>query len=174
MSKPFVFKARLKVADLFHHANHIEVFTAAVAKRESLEHFLLRILGFCALSYNQRTFLNQKSDKAYPDVWCENDEQKIVLALYVSELDISEITRLCKLYNRLLILTIDGEHWYKEVSSHLIQHHNISIFSLKASFLEDLKTNLTNSMHWDILIEQNSMSVSDKSGYYQTEVKQLC
>ncbi|TLX46417.1 hypothetical protein C1E24_13700 [Pseudoalteromonas phenolica] len=174
MSKPFVFKARLKVADLFHHANHIEVFTAAVAKRESLEHFLLRILGFCALSYNQRTFLNQKSDKSYPDVWCENDEQKIVLALYVSELDISEITRLCKLYNRLLILTIDGEHWYKEVSSHLIQHHNISIFSIKASFLEDLKTNLTNSMHWDILIEQNSMSVSDKSGYYQTEVKQLC
>ncbi len=174
MSTPFVFKARLKVADLFHHANHIEVFTAAVAKRESLEHFLLRILGFCALSYNQRTLFNQKSDKAYPDVWCENDEQKIVLALYVSELDISEINRLCKLYERLLILTIEGERWYDEISPQLIQHHNISIFTLKASFLEDLKTNLTNSMHWDILIEQNSMSVSDKSGYYQTEIKQLC
>lgn len=174
MSKPFVFKARLKVADLFHNANHVEVFTTAVSKRETIEHFLLRILGFCALSYNQNTFLNQKSDKLYPDVWCENDEQEITLALYVSELDISEINRLCKLYDKLLILTIDGERWYHEVSPHLIQHHNISVFTFKGSFLDALKTNLTNSMHWDILIEQNSMSVSDKSGYYQTEVKQLC
>ncbi|WP_162499909.1 hypothetical protein [Pseudoalteromonas phenolica] len=50
MSKPFVFKARLKVADLFHHTNHEEVFTAAVTKRESLEHFFIEDTWFlCAV-----------------------------------------------------------------------------------------------------------------------------
>ncbi|RXF01835.1 hypothetical protein D9981_08185 [Pseudoalteromonas phenolica O-BC30] len=136
--------------------------------------FLLRILGFCALSYHPNTFHNQKSDKQYPDVWCENDDQEIIIALYVSELDISEIHRLCKFYDKLLILTIDGESWFKGISSQLIQHHNISVYSITANFIEDLKSNLTTSLHWDILIEQNSLSVGDKAGYYQTDVKQLC
>jgi uncharacterized protein YaeQ len=173
MSKPFVFKARLKVADLFHHANHVEVFTTALLKRESVDHFLLRVLGFCALSYNELTFLNQKSDKSMPDVWCENENQDVVLALYASELELEDLARLSKLYEKLIILSIEAEPWFNEISAHLIQFHNISVFSIDRTFIEKLKDNLTNSIHWDILIEQNSMSVSDKVGYYQTEVKQL-
>lgn len=169
-----MFKARLKVADLFHHANHLEVFTAALTKRETIEHFLLRVLGFCALSYNENTFLNQKSDKQMPDVWCEDENKEVILALYVSELELQELNRLSKLYNKVILLLVDAEQWFSEISPHLIQFHNISVFTFDKHFIDQLQDNLTNSIHWDILIEQSSFSVSDKQDYYQTDVKQLC
>jgi len=109
-----------------------------------------------------------------PDVWCENENQDVVFALYASELELEDLARLSKLYEKLIILSIEAEPWFNEISAHLIQFHNISVFSIDRTFIEELKDNLTNSIHWDILIEQNSMSVSDKIGYYQTEVKQLC
>ncbi|RZQ54456.1 hypothetical protein C1E23_03970 [Pseudoalteromonas phenolica] len=173
MSKPFVFKARLRVADLFHHANHLEVFTTAINKRESVEHFLLRMIGYCALSFNKRTFLNQKNEKQLPDVWCEDGNSHITLALYVSEIELDEISRLTKLFDKLVILLTDGENWFNEIAHQLVQFTNLSIFSVSREFIEQLETNLTNSIHWDILIERNSISISNKEGYYQTEVKQL-
>ncbi len=53
MNKPFVFKARIKVADLFHHSHHEEAFTTAMLSKESSEHFAMKLLGICALSFDK-------------------------------------------------------------------------------------------------------------------------
>ena len=174
MSKPFVFKARLKVADLFHHTNHLEVFTTALSKKETVEHFLLRVLGFCALSYNELTYLNQKNDKQLPDVWCEDEQGEVSIALYVSKFELNELSKLLKQFEKvILFITDDDDEWYTGIEPNLGLFDNISIFSIQSRFLEQLEENLTNSLHWDILIEQNSFSVTDKSGFYQTDVTQL-
>ena len=106
-------------------------------------------------------------------MWCEDENSHITLALYVSEIELDEISRLTKLFDKLVILLTDGENWFNEIAHQLVQFTNLSIFSVSREFIDQLETNLTNSLHWDILIEHNSMSISNKEGYYQTEVKQL-
>ncbi|TMO62043.1 YaeQ family protein [Pseudoalteromonas aurantia] len=173
MTKPFVFKARVNVADLFHHANHQEVFTTALQKSESLAHFVLKIVGLCAISYEQSAHLNTHSDRQKPDVWLEDDTGYITLALYASELELEEIARVAKLFGKVVILSKQNPTWFSEISERIHIVENVSIFSLEPQFVESLSGALSRSLHWDVVIEQNQLSVSDKNDYYETQVTQL-
>ncbi|NOU49215.1 YaeQ family protein [Pseudoalteromonas sp. JBTF-M23] len=173
MSKPFVFKARLNVADLFHHANHQEVFTTALQKAETLDHFVLKLLGYCALSYEQEAHLNSLSEKQKPDVWLEDEQGYITVALYAGEMDLEDIVRVAKQSQKLVLLIKEGAQWFDSVSERLSYVDNISIFQLEADFIDSLSEALSRSLHWDIVIEQNQISVSDKTEYYETTVVKL-
>ncbi|MBE0367941.1 YaeQ family protein [Pseudoalteromonas aurantia] len=173
MIKPFVFKARVNVADLFHHTNHQEVFTTALQKSESLEHFVLKIVGLCAISYDQKAILNANSDKQKPDVWLEDDTGYITVALYANTLEFDEIIRLAKLFGKLVILIKENDTWFDEMSQRLHLIGNLSVFSLEAQFVDALSDALSRSLHWDVVIEQNQLSISDKHEYYETSVAQL-
>lgn len=173
MIKPFVFKARVNVADLFHHTNHQEVFTTALQSSETLEHFVLKLIGLCAISYEQRAHLNSTSEKQKPDVWLEDDTGYVTVALYVSELDLNELTKLAKLCGKLVILIKENADWFNELKDNLYHIGNISIFTLEGQFVEALSDALSRSLHWNVVIEQNQLSISDKHEYYETSVTQL-
>ncbi|MBD1583739.1 YaeQ family protein [Pseudoalteromonas sp. S16_S37] len=173
MSKPFVFKARLNVADLFHHANHQEVFTTALQKAETLEHFVLKLLGYCALSYEQNAHLNSFAEKQKPDVWLEDEHGYITVALYAGEMDLDDIVRIAKQSQKLVLLIKESPQWFDSVRERLSYVDNMSIFQLEADFVDSLSEALSRSLHWDIVIEQNQISVSDKIEYYETTVVKL-
>ncbi|WP_261592985.1 YaeQ family protein [Pseudoalteromonas holothuriae] len=173
MSKPFVFKARLNVADLFHHANHQEVFTTALQKAETLEHFVLKMLGYCALSYEQAACLNNLSEKQKPDVWLEDKQGHITVALFAGVMELGDIIRIAKQYKKLVLLIKEDSEWFDSVKERLSYVENISIFALEEDFLDSLSEALSRSLHWDIVIEQNQISVSDKTEYYETNVLKL-
>ena len=79
MNKPFVFKARIKVADLFHHSHHEEAFTTAMLNKESTEHFAMKLLGICALSYEQHACWSKTEEKL--DVWLCDEKGEVNVAL---------------------------------------------------------------------------------------------
>lgn len=173
MSKPFVFKARFKVADLFHHSNHKAFFTAALNKNESLEHFVIKLLSFCALSFEDKALINTTGDKQTPDVWLEGEQGDIKVACYNSHLLIGDLIKLAKQYEKLVLIVENNTAWFEELSPHLIQFSNISIFTLNNNFIAQLVDALTQSLHWDIIFEQNSVSISDGEHYFQANVEQL-
>ncbi|BBN81518.1 hypothetical protein PA25_15030 [Pseudoalteromonas sp. A25] len=173
MSKPFVFKARLNVADLFHHANHQEVFTTALQKSETLEHFVLKLLGYCALSYEQTAHLNSLGEKQKPDVWLEDDQGYITVALYAGVMELDDIARVAKQSQKMVLLIKENSQWFESVRARLSYVENISIFQLEPDFVDSLSDALSRSLHWDIVIEQNQISVSDKIEYYETTVIKL-
>ncbi|WP_105168335.1 YaeQ family protein [Pseudoalteromonas sp. T1lg23B] len=173
MAKPFVFKARLNVADLYHHANHQEVFTTALQKAETLEHFVLKLLGYCALSYEQSAHLNSMSEKQKPDVWLEDEQGYITVALYACPIELDEIIRLAKQFQKLVLLIKEDHEWFETVKERLSYADNVSIFALESDFVDSLSSALSRSLHWDIVIEQNQISVSDKHEYYETHALKL-
>jgi uncharacterized protein YaeQ len=173
MAKPLVFKVRVNIADLFHHVNHQEVFTTALQRSESHSHFVLKIVGFCAISFQQSAYLNAHSDKQKPDVWLEDDTGAITLALYANALEFEEIIRVAKLFDKIVILLEEDPGWFSEISERIHLVENVSIFSFESQFVASLSEALNRSLHWDIVIEQNLLSISDKNDYYKTYVKQL-
>ncbi|OHU88045.1 MULTISPECIES: YaeQ family protein [Pseudoalteromonas] len=173
MAKPFVFKARLNVADLYHHANHQEVFTTALQKAETLEHFVLKLLGYCALSYEQSAHMNNMAEKQKPDVWLEDEQGYITVALYACPLELEEIVRFSKQFQKLVLLIKEDPEWFEAVKERLSYVENLSIFELESDFVNSLSSALSRSLHWDIVIEQNQISVSDKFEYYETHASKL-
>jgi uncharacterized protein YaeQ len=173
MTKPFVFKARLNVADLFHRTNHQEVFTTALQKSETLDHFVLKLIGYCALSYEHTAHLNSTNEKQKPDVWIENEQGYIKVALYASTLEIEEIIKFSKQCEKLVLLIKNDDEWFASLKERLSYVTNMSIFSLQSDFVDSLSDALSRSLHWDMVIEQNQISVSDRQEYYETIVQKL-
>ena len=114
MNKPFVFKARIKVADLFHHSHHEEAFTTAMLNKESTEHFAMKLLGICALSYEQHACWSKTEEKLQPDVWLCDEKGEVNVALYIGLLELDELVKLDKRYPKLVLLAVDADNWYQE------------------------------------------------------------
>ncbi|WP_440056046.1 YaeQ family protein [Pseudoalteromonas sp. T1lg65] len=170
MSKPFVYKARIKVADLFHQSHHEEAFTTALLSKESLSHFALKLLGICALSYEKAVNWDKGSRKNLPDVWIEDDFFEIEVAMFIDWREVDEVSRLAKLYPKLVLLGVEGEHWFTERSVQLLFIDNLSIFSLSKEFVEQLVELLEKSLHWDVVIEDGAISVTDGAHYISTTI----
>ncbi|TMP30253.1 hypothetical protein CWB99_02650 [Pseudoalteromonas rubra] len=173
MTDLFVFKVRMNIADLFHRSHHQEVFTAALQKAETLEHFVLKLIGFCGLSYLDNVHWLGVREKNQPDVWLENAQGQIEVALYIGELSLGELQKYRKHANKVVCLVADADAWYKELSPHLIAMQDIRIFSLSAEFVSQLAAALSRSLHWDVIIDNGVISVSDKVDYYQSEIIKL-
>lgn len=173
MTGPFVFKVRLKIADLFHQANHLETFTAALQKAETLQHFVLKLIAYCALSYkNEVRWLNSR-EKHHPDVWHELDNGEIENALFVASPDLGELQKYARLYSKLIIFNTHNEQWFDELKPHLIAFHNLKIFAIESRFVDELVEALTRSLHWDVIIEDGAISISNGDDYFQSDVVRL-
>ncbi|QPB83366.1 hypothetical protein CWC22_010330 [Pseudoalteromonas rubra] len=173
MTDLFVFKVRMNIADLFHRSHHQEVFTAALQKAETLEHFVLKLIGFCGLSYLDNVHWLGVREKHQPDVWLENAQGQVDVALYAGEHSLIELHKYRKQANKVVFLVSDADAWYAELAPHLIAVRDIRIFSLSADFVSQLASVLSRSLHWDVIIDNGVISVSDKVDYYQSEIIKL-
>ncbi|MEJ6475902.1 YaeQ family protein [Pseudoalteromonas piscicida] len=173
MNKPFVFKARIKVADLFHHSHHEEAFTTAMLAKESSEHFAMKLLGICALSYDKPAKWSKVAKKYWPDVWLEDDNEQVEVALFIGSLEVDEIIKYEKLYAKVVVLCIDGEHWFEERRAQLQFIESFSVFNIPSSFITELCEMLTRSLHWDVIFETSAISVTDGEHYIRAQVTKL-
>ncbi|MCF2858739.1 YaeQ family protein [Pseudoalteromonas sp. SMS1] len=173
MTGPFVFKVRLTIADLFHQANHLETFTTALQKAETLEHFVLKLIGYCALSYSDKVRWLSSREKFSPDVWHEDDSGLIENALFVGPAELNDIQKYAKLYNKTILFIVHDDGWFNALEPHLIALPNIRIFSVKQIWVDELVAALTRSLHWDVVIEEGAIAISNGTDYFQTEVQKL-
>ena len=173
MNKPFVFKARIKVADLFHHSHHEEAFTTAMLSKESTEHFAMKLLGICALSYEQHASWSKSEEKLQPDVWLCDEQGEVNVALYVGLLELEEIVKLDKRYSKLVLLAVDADNWYQQKQMQLQFIESLSVFSIPHSFISDLCEMLQRSLHWDVIIDEGTISVTDEKHYIRAAVTKL-
>ncbi|KZN33924.1 YaeQ family protein [Pseudoalteromonas luteoviolacea] len=173
MTGPFVFKVRLKIADLFHQANHLETFTTALQKAETLEHFVLKLIGYCALSYSEKVRWLNSREKSSPDVWHQDDSGVIEHALFVGPAELDDLQKYAKLYSKTIIFTAHDYEWFNALEPHLIAMPNIRIFTVKQAWVDELVNALTRSLHWDVVIEDGAIAISNGTDYFQTDVQRL-
>lgn len=173
MNKPFVFKARIKVADLFHHSHHEEAFTTAMLSKESSEHFAMKLLGICALSFDKPAKWSKAEKKHWPDVWLEDDNEQVEVALFIGTLEVDEILKYGKLYAKVVVLCAGGEQWFEERRAQLQFIGSFSVFSIPTDFVVELCEMLTRSLHWDVIFENGAMSVTDSEHYIRTQITKL-
>ncbi|ESP93706.1 MULTISPECIES: YaeQ family protein [Pseudoalteromonas] len=173
MTGPFVFKVRLKIADLFHQANHLESFTTALQKTETLQHFVLKLIGYCALSYKDEVRWLNSREKHHPDVWHELESGEIENALFVELPDLSALQKYTKLYSKTIIFNVENTEWFQDIEPHLVAFNNVKIFAIKARFVDELVDALTGSLHWDVIIENGAISISNGDEYFQSDVVRL-
>ncbi|GEK10577.1 MULTISPECIES: YaeQ family protein [Pseudoalteromonas] len=173
MNKPFVFKARIKVADLFHHSHHEEAFTAAMLSKESCKHFAIKLIGICALSFNKPVKWSKQERKNWPDVWIVNDNNDVEVALFIGNFEVAEITKYEKLFPKVVIFCLEGQQWFDARKSQLEFIDSLSVFNIPERFIDELSDMLTRSLHWDVIFETNAVSVTDGEHYIRTPVTKL-
>ncbi|MFC3034300.1 YaeQ family protein [Pseudoalteromonas fenneropenaei] len=173
MTQPFVCKARINVADLFHQVYHLESFTTAVGRHESLQHFVLKLLGFCALSYAPFTHWQKDPDHGVMDVWTEDEHGEVQVALFAGSISLVEIARHVRFYPKVAVLVVEDEKWFAELAPHLIAFNNVTIFAVQADFIEHIVENLTASLHWDMVIDNGQVAVTDKNSYFESTLTKL-
>ncbi len=163
-----VFKANLAIADLRVHCNHNEVFTTACAKRESYQHFVLKLLGYCFFSHNGSAMLNARFSQCEPDVSIKALDDHYQIWLAVDQPDILQLSKIAKRVDELWVVTTLNTAWLQENGQHLARINNSHLIALDNSFVEQLAAHLTKKIHWDVTIDQQMICVSDKQHFYQT------
>lgn len=170
---PFVCKARINVADLFHHVNHLEKFTTAVGRKESLEHFVLKLIGYCALSFREHSHWQGNEVRHAPDIWLQDEYDNITLAMYCGLLELPAVIKYSKLYEKVVLIVFDDEQWQVEVLSHIQHIDNISVFEFKSVFINQIVDSLTQSLHWNMVFDNGRISISNESLFYESEFRKL-
>jgi len=163
-----IFKARFTIADLRHQCNHSEVFTTALTKGETLEHFILKLLGYSFLSYDDAACLNNQFNKFMPDVSIKALDEHYKKWMCVDSADLHRLLKIAKTVDELIILTIAHSPWLCEVKPRLSLLPNSHFIEIDKQFIDKLESNLTRNLYWNITIDQNSVSISDEAHYYQT------
>lgn len=170
---PFVCKARINVADLFHHVNHLEKFTTAVGRKESLEHFVLKLIGYCGLSFREDIHWQANEIRHAPDIWLQDEYDNITVAVYCGSLELSALIRYAKLHDKLVLLVMEDEQWKLEVLDHIRHINNISVFEFKRGFVEQIVASLTQSLHWNMVLDNGKISISNQTQFFESEFSKL-
>ncbi|KPH96137.1 hypothetical protein AMS58_03420 [Pseudoalteromonas porphyrae] len=166
--KTRVFKARFTIADLRQQRNHQEVFTTALVKNESLEHFILKLLGYCLLSYDKDAVINKQFDKLTPDVSIKALDEHYKTWLSVDKPDAEQLIKIAKNVDELLILTAANTDWLADVQTRLSFFSNSHIIEIDQQFIDDIRAGLTKNLSWDVIIDDTSLMISDKDHCYET------
>lgn len=164
-----IFKARFTIADLRHQRNHSEAFTTSLTKNETLEHFILKLLGYSFLSYDESAQMNNSFNKFMPDVSIKALDEHYTKWLSVDKPDIQRLHKIAKTVDELIILTIAHSPWLKEVKPRLSLMPNSHLIEIDKQFIDQLQSHLTRNLYWDITIDEHCVSISDEANYYQTK-----
>ncbi|CAM3675569.1 MULTISPECIES: YaeQ family protein [Pseudoalteromonas] len=167
--KARIFKARFSIADLRQQRNHQEVFTTALTRNETLEHFVLKLVGYCLLSYDSNAVLNKLSDRLQPDVGIQALDDHYKTWLSVAQPNLDQLFKIAKQVDELLILTTSNSQWLTESESRLKLFANSHIIEIDQQFVDDIQMDLTRSLNWDVIIDENSLMISDKVHCYETK-----
>ncbi|WP_287242948.1 YaeQ family protein [Pseudoalteromonas sp.] len=163
-----VFKANFTIADLREHRNHKEVFTTACDRRESYQHFVLKLLSYCLFSHNETAILNARFSHAEPDVSIKALDDHYQTWLTVDQPDILQLNKIAKRVDELWVVTTLNNDWLKENEHQLELINNGHLIAFDNNFIEELASHLTKNLQWDVTIDQQMVSVSDKENFYQT------
>ncbi|CAM4223371.1 YaeQ family protein [Pseudoalteromonas ostreae] len=167
--KARIFKARFSIADLRQQRNHQEVFTTALTKNETLEHFVLKLLGYCLLSYDSHAVLNKFSDRLQPDVGIKALDEHYKTWLSVDQPNLDQLLKIAKQVDELLILTMGNSEWLAQSESRLKLFSNSHIIEIDQQFVDDIQTDLTRSLNWNVTIDESSLMITDKVHCYETK-----
>lgn len=167
--KARIFKARFSIADLRQQRNHQEVFTTALTKNETLEHFVLKLVGYCLLSYDSHAVLNKLSDRLQPDVGIQALDEHYKTWLSVDQPNLDQLLKIAKQVDELLVLTVSNSQWLIESEARLKLFANSHIIEIDQQFVDDIQMDLTRSLNWDVIIDESSLMISDKVHCYETK-----
>lgn len=165
--KSRIFKARFTIADLRQQRNHKEVFTTSLTKNETLDHFILKLLGYSFLSYDSSAQLN--TDKNLPDVSIKAFDEHYTKWLSVDEPDLKRLLKVAKLVDEFIILTKAHSQWLDQARPQLSRLPNNHLIEIDSQFIDQIKQHLTRNLEWDITIDHHSVSISDQANYYYTK-----
>ncbi|TMO27387.1 hypothetical protein CWC28_10815 [Pseudoalteromonas sp. S4492] len=163
-----VFKANFTIADLRANRNHKEVFTTACGRRESYQHFVLKLLSYCLFSHNESAILNTSHSDSEPDVSIKALDDHYQTWLAVDQPDIVQLNKIAKRVDELWVVTTLNHEWLQEYEHQLELINNSHLIAFDGNFIEQLASHLTKNLQWDVTIDQQTVSVSDKENFYQT------
>ena len=163
-----VFKANFTIADLREQRNHQEVFTTACDRQESYEHFVLKLLSYCLFSHNKMATMNARLKSSEPDVSIKALDEHYEMWLAVGEPDFTILSKIAKRVDELWVVTTLNNEWLQEYEHQLELINNSHLIAFDGNFIEELAGHLTKNLQWDVTIDQQTVSVSDKENFYQT------
>ena len=76
--------------------------------------------------------------------------------------------KIAKRVDELWVVTTLNNDWLKENEHQLDLINNGHLIAFDDSFIEELASHLTKNLQWDVTIDQQMVSVSDKENFYQT------
>ncbi|WP_105216082.1 YaeQ family protein [Pseudoalteromonas sp. T1lg22] len=163
-----VFKAHFAIVDNVHHCQLNEHFTTSRRDEELLEHFILRLIGFCLFAYRHDLVLCESKQKPQIDIvaYDLHDDYELVIEVFNDNCD-----ELTKIYNRAqslyVITTIPIND---ELTSWQLAHNRAELIALEPGFVNALEAVLARSLHWDVCVEWDQLSITTAECYVSSQV----
>ncbi len=166
--KGLIYKARFDIADLFHHRNHREVFTTALHENETTAHFLMRLIGYCLISYQDGATISHHNSKSEPEVWIRDAVEHYQVWLDVDEPDFEKVLKAAKQADNVVIVTRRGSLWLEEHGARCERLANVHLIVLEEEFITRLAAHITRKLNWSVTIEEDKLAIADEDAYFES------
>ncbi len=163
-----VFKAHFTIIDNVHHCHLHEHFTTARRETETLQHFIIRLLGFCLFAYRHDLVLCESKTKPQLDIFASTlyDDYELVIEVFNDNID--ELTKIRNQSRALYVITVtplDPElaHW-------LELNNGVELIVVDNEAVAELEAVLSRSMHWDVCVDSDELAVSANDTYIRSPI----
>ena len=170
-NKQIVFKAHLDVSDMNNHRYEHKDVTISLLPKEDLEHFLLKLIGYCLLPLESAFWSKTNHQPIHPDLGLQNEIGDYTLWVEVGFPSQKRLDKACQLAKQVVLITPKVSDWLNDMKSHL-RKHSIKVIAIDHDFLNQLQTDLSKRVDWSVIIEHNKLTISNDLGYYETSLTQ--
>lgn len=162
-----VFKAHLDVADLNHHRYEHKDVTVALLPREDLEHFLLKLIGFCLLPLHSAAWSKNNDNPIHPDLSLKDEFNRYILWIEVGSPTQKRLERAMQQAEQVIVITLKNSTWLTDNEAYLSRKH-IKLLAIDTQFLNNLSQDMTQRFDWSVVVEQNTLTITNNQGFYET------
>ncbi len=169
-----LYRFRMDVSDIERGVYEKLDFRLAMHPSESMPYLLTRVLAFCLNSQENLEFsASGLSDPEGPSISANHANGRISLWIEIGNPSPRKLHKAAKAAAQVKIYTYkDPEHILCEAKSKEIHNsEKIEIYAFNHKFLEILGTDLPRDVRWQLLYNDQMLTISTDNKSEQTEVK---
>lgn len=172
-NKQIVFKAHLDVSDMNHHRYEHKDVTISLLPKEDIEHFLLKLIGYCLLPLESAFWSKTNDQPIHPDLGLQDEIGDYTLWIEVGFPSQKRLDKACQLAKQVVLITPKESEWLDNMKSYL-RKRATKVIAIDIKFLNQLQIDISKRLDWSVIIEHNKLTISNDLGYYETSLPQDC
>ncbi|MDZ4663064.1 MAG: YaeQ family protein [Pseudomonadota bacterium] len=169
-----LYRFRIDVSDIERGVYEKLDFRLAMHPSESMLYLLTRVLAFCLNTQEGLEFSRSGlSDPEGPSISANHANGRISLWIEIGNPSARKLHKAAKAAAQVKIYTYkDPEHILREAQSKEIHNsEKIEIYAFKPKFLEALGVDLPRDVRWQLLYDDQLLTISAGNKSEQTEIK---